>query len=186
MSKNILFVIDMQNDFIDGSLGNEDAKNIVPNVVKIIDEFHKNHSNDMLFYTLDGHCDNYLDTLEGKKLPIKHCIIGSYGNMLNKEVREAINKYPHYLVKCFYKKTFGSLNMVKEATNYLWDNIDSNDEIFVCGLCTDICVISNILLLRAQFPNIKITCYKDGCAGTSKEAHESALNIMRSCQIDII
>ena len=100
MSKKILFVIDMQNDFIDGSLGSDDAKKIVTNVVNLINTFHKDNPNGMIFCTLDSHYENYLDTLEGKNLPIKHCIIDSYGHMLNKEVHDAINKHPHYLVKC--------------------------------------------------------------------------------------
>ena len=183
--KKILFVIDMQNDFIDGSLGSEEAKKIVPNVVNLINTFHKDNPNDMIFYTLDTHYENYLDTLEGKKLPIKHCIKNTPGHALNIDMQRIIANNLH-LSKCFNKETFGSLNMINETANYLSENIKSEDQIYICGLCTDICVISNALLLRAKFPNLHIYCYKDCCAGTSKEAHEAALKVMQSCQIEII
>jgi len=184
--KKILFVIDMQNDFIDGSLGSEEAKKIVPNVVSLINTFHKDNPNDMVFYTLDTHYENYLDTLEGKKLPIKHCIDNTTGWELNKDVKTAIENHSNILVKCFRKETFGSIDMVKEASLYLWDNIKSDDEIHICGLVTNICVLHNFCLLRAKFPNLKIYVYENCCAGTSKEAHEAALNVMKSCQIEVI
>lgn len=185
MNKKILFVIDMQNDFIDGSLGSEDAKKIVPNVVKLIENFKNDNPDDMIFYTLDTHHENYLDTLEGKKLSIKHCIENTYGHNLNINIQRIIANNLH-LSKCFNKETFGSLNMINETANYLSENIKSEDQIYICGLCTDICVISNALLLRAKFPNLHIYCYKDCCAGTSKEAHEAALKVMQSCQIELI
>ena len=186
--RKILFVIDMQNDFIDGSLGSEEAKKIVPNVVNLINNFDKDQE---IWYTKDTHFlesnffPKYQDTLEGKLLPIEHCIKGTEGWKLNSEVRNALNQYPgkqHY----FDKQTFGSLDMIQEASLYLWENPKSDDEIYICGLCTDICVISAALLLRAQFPNLYIYCYKDCCAGTSKEAHEAALTVMKSCQIEVI
>ena len=189
MGRKILFIIDMQNDFINGAFGSEDAQRAVPNVIDIIDGFRRsnnNDTNDMIFYTLDTHYENYLNTFEGKNLPVKHCIENTTGWELNSDIKDAINQYPRHLVKCFRKNTFGSLTMVHEASLVLWEDMNSNDEIFICGLCTDICVISNALLLRAQFPNLKITCYKDACAGTSKEAHDAALTIMKSNQIEII
>lgn len=178
MSKKILFVIDMQNDFIDGTLGSEEAKKIVPNVVNLINTFHKDNPNDMIFYTLDTHYENYLDTLEGKKLPIKHCIKNTPGHDLNIDIQRTIANNLH-LSKCFDKETFGSLNMISEAANYLWENPKSDDEIYICGLVTNICVLHNFCLLRAQFPNLNIYCYKNCCAGTSKEAHEMALRMMK-------
>lgn len=176
----------MQNDFINGSLGSEDAKNIVPNVINLIKDFYENNTNAMVFYTLDTHKDeDYFNTLEGNKLPIKHCIENTYGHHLNIDIQKLISKNLH-LSKCFHKETFGSLNMINEASKYLWENPNPEDVIYICGLCTDICVISNALLLRAQFPNLHIYCYKDCCAGTSKEAHEAALKVMKSCQIEVI
>lgn len=188
MNKKILFVIDMQNDFIDGSLGSEDAKKIVPNVVNLIEIFHGD-----IWFTQDTHFYkpknpyriSYENTLEGKFLPIQHCIDKSKGWELNSEIVKAASKYDHPKVRYFMKYTFGSIDMVKEASLYLWENPKSNDELFIVGLCSDICVISNALLLRAQFPNLKITCYEDCCAGTSKEAHDAAMLMMKSNQINI-
>jgi len=181
MDKKVLFVIDMQNDFIDGSLGSDEACKIVPNVVNLI----KNWKDNFIFYTLDTHYNNYMQTLEGRKLPVEHCIKLTDGWNLNKDIKKAIDEYPNQFVKRFEKNTFGSLEMIRHAGLYIWENVNSNDEIYICGLCTDICVLSNALLLRAQFPNLKIVCYSDCCAGTSKEAHEAALMVMRSNQIDV-
>ena len=189
MERKILFVIDMQNDFIDGALGSKDAQRIVPNVVKLIKTFDQDQQ---IWYTKDTHYDSgdlpyepkYEDTLEGKMLPIKHCIKSTEGWKLNSEVMNALDQY-HGTTTAVYKNTFGSLSMIKDASMYLWDNVDSKEEIIICGLCTDICVISNALLLRAQFPNLKITCYSNCCAGTSPEAHNAALTIMKSCQINV-
>lgn len=192
MSKKFLFVIDMQNDFIDGSLGSDEAKKIVPNVVKLIQNWGNDKDN-AVWYTYDTHYEddisihtNYENTLEGKMLPVKHCIYNTQGWEINECVMNEIAKRCSLYDKCVHKPTFGSLNMIKEASMYLWENPRSDDEIFITGLCTDICVISNALLLRAKFPNLKIFVYKDCCAGTSKEAHEAALTVMRSCQIEII
>jgi len=187
--KKILFVIDMQNDFIDGSLGSDDAKKIVPNVVKLIENFHGDiwFTQDTHFYNSGNQYNiNYEKTLEGKFLPIQHCIEKTKGWELNQEIANAATKFKYPKVKYFYKYTFGSLDMIKEACLELSENFETDDEIYICGLCTDICVISNALLLRVQFPNIHIYCYKDCCAGTSKEAHEAALKVMKSCQIEII
>ena len=185
MAKKILFVIDMQNDFIDGTLGSKEAVNIVPNVVDIINNFG-DKKYDMIFYTMDTHDADYLKTLEGKNLPIEHCIENTKGWELNEKVKEAIDKYPNNLVKCFKKNTFGSLDMVKEASLYLWENINSEDKIYILGLCTDICVISNAILLRAKFPNLKIYCYEKCCAGTSTESHNAAITILKTNQIEVI
>ena len=88
--------------------------------------------------------------------------------------------------RAFVKETFGSINMIDEAAKYLWENIKSDDEIHVCGLCTDICVVSATLLLRAKFPNLHIYVHENCCAGTSKEAHDAAIKVMKSCQIEAI
>lgn len=188
--KKLLFVIDMQNDFIDGALGSDDAKRIVPNVVKLIQNWDKDQR---IFYTYDTHmdinsltCSKYKDTLEGKMLPIKHCIKNTSGWQINEYVMDEIIKRNSIYDKAFHKKTFGSLDMVKEASLYLWENVQSNDEIHICGLCTDICVVSNALLLRAKFPNLHIYVHENCCAGTSKEAHDAALTVMKSCQIEVI
>lgn len=182
MGRKFLFVIDMQNDFIDGSLGSEDAKRIVPNVVKLIQNWDKEQS---VWYTYDTHykydslvTPAYETTLEGKMLPVKHCIKDEPGWQINEYVMdEIVNRHSIY-DRAFHKFTFGSLDMVIEASMYLWENVNSSDEIHICGLVTNICVLHNFCLLRAKFPNLKIYVYKDCCAGTSKEAHEAALMLM--------
>ena len=187
--KKILFVIDMQKDFIDGSLGSKDAQKIIPNVVNLINNFEHHQQ---IIFTLDTHYENsnvedkpnYENTLEGKLLPVKHCIEGTEGYKLNAKVSNAIQNYCGTF-KGYIKNTFGSLKMVNDTSLYVWDNIKSTDELFVCGLCSDICVISTCLLLRAQFPNLNITCYEDCCAGTSKKAHNAAMLIMKSNQINV-
>ena len=172
----ILIVVDMQNDFIDfekGALGSIPAQNIVPAVVEKVKNF-----DGRVYFTRDTHYENYSQTLEGEKLPIPHCIKGTCGWEICDELKP-------YADKIINKNTFGFtdweylLRVNLDKKNY------APDEIEICGLCTDICVISTALLLRAQFPNLHIYCYKDCCAGTSKEAHEAALKIMKSCQIDI-
>lgn len=192
MSKKFLFVIDMQNDFIDGSLGSDDAKRIVPNVVKLIQNW-ENDKDHAIWYTYDTHYEvdyfnqfKYETTLEGKMLPILHCSYNSPGWQLNEYVMDEIEKRHGIYDRAFRKFTFGSLDMVNEASKYLWENPESDDSIYIVGLCTDICIISNALLLRAKFPNLHIYVYENCCAGTSKEAHDAAIKVMKSCQIEII
>jgi nicotinamidase-related amidase len=186
MSKKFLFVIDMQNDFIDGSLGSNEAKRIVPNVVKLIQSWG-NDKDHVIWYTYDMHSDSdnsiypkYENTLEGKMLPVKHCIVNTPGYQINEYVMDELVKRNSIYDRAFHKFTFGSLDMVNEASMYLMDNPKSDDEIYLCGLCTNICLLHNFCLLRAKFPNLKIYVYKDCCAGTSKEAHEAALMMMKN------
>jgi nicotinamidase-related amidase len=182
----------MQNDFIDGSLGSDDAKRIVPNVVKLIQNWG-NDKDHAIWYTYDTHYEHntlvtpkYENTLEGKMLPVVHCIEKTPGWQLNEYVMDEIEKRHSIYDRAFRKFTFGSLDMINEASLYLWENVDSKDEIHVVGLCTDICLLHNFCLLRAKFPNLKIYVYKDCCAGTSKEAHEAALMLMKNGNAIII
>lgn len=177
--KKVLIVIDMQNDFITGSLGSDDAQKIVPNVVEKIKEY--NEAGDDVFYTRDTHFDNYLETLEGKKLPIEHCKYHTNGWEICDEIENLI-KNDKYV---FDKTTFGYdkfgmylRDLGKKDCNY--------KSIEVVGLDSDICVISNCLILRALFPNTKITVDAKCCAGTTPEKHKAALDVMESCQIDVI
>lgn len=184
--KKFLVVVDMQHDFIDGSLGSEDAENrVLPNV---IEKIKKNRENgDYLIFTRDTHYENYLETFEGKHLPVEHCIEGTKGW----EIHTDIQKLPVSYCPIVDKPTFGSLNVNEINTIDLRTEIESyldkdkEFEIELCGLCTDICVISNALILRAIYPNVKITVDSNACGGTSKEAHEAALMVMKSCQIEI-
>ncbi len=169
MSK-LLVVVDMQKDFIDGALGTAEAQKIVPFV---IDEI-KNFDGDVVF-TFDTHSSIYLETREGKNLPVPHCIKGTDGWKLDKDIEPlAVGK------KCFYKPTFGSV----ELANFVADG-DYTD-ITLIGLCTDICVISNAMLIKAYLPEVNISVKASCCAGVTPESHENALLAMKMCQIDII
>ena len=171
----MLIVVDMQNDFVDGALGTKEAVAIVDNVVKKIEEF-----NGDIIVTYDTHLDNYPETREGKKLPVPHCIKGTDGWELNKKVQAALDKKGY---KAIEKPTFGSTELVK----YIRDNY-SLDEIRIelVGLCTDICVVSNALLLKADFIETDISVDASCCAGVTPESHNAALLTMKMCQINVI
>ena len=161
-----LIVVDMQNDFIDGSLGTKEAQAIVGNVRKKIKEYQTR--GDEIIFTRDTHQEDYLETPEGKKLPVKHCIYGTKGWEIAEglEVPEAI-----YIDK----PTFGWVH---------W-NERSFEEIELVGLCTDICVVSNALILKAMFPEAEITVDASCCAGVTPETHKAALETMKMCQIQV-
>ena len=174
--KKVLVVVDMQNDFVDGALGTKEAVAIVPNVVKKIREF----DGDEIFVTYDTHYDNYLSTLEGQKLPVPHCIDGSYGHELNAEIKAALAGR-HYMD--VIKAGFGSFSISRG----LKDRYPGEEmEIELVGLCTDVCVVSNALIMRAGYPNAKITVDASCCAGVTPETRAAALTTMRCCQIDVI
>ncbi len=169
----VLVVIDMQNDFIDQALGTKEAVGIVENVAKKIKEF-----DGQVIYTKDTHRENYLDTQEGKNLPVTHCIRGSEGWQISAALPVAEDAI------IFEKPTFGS----KELGQYLEDLAKDKDidEIEVIGLCTDICVISNALLIKAFLPEVKITVDSACCAGVTPKSHKNALEAMKMCQINVI
>ena len=174
--KKVLIVVDMQNDFVDGALGTKEAVAIVPNVAKKIKEF----DGDEIFVTYDTHYDNYFSTLEGQKLPVAHCIDGTLGHDLCPAVKEALSGKEY---KDVIKAGFGSFSISKGLKDrYPGEEIEAE---FV-GLCTDICVVSNALIMRAGYPNAKITVDASCCAGVTPEAHKAALATMKSCQIDVI
>lgn len=170
-----LVVVDMQKDFVDGSLGTPAAVKIVENVCKRIEEYKKEGR---IFVTLDTHGENYMETCEGKKLPVRHCIKGTDGWKLAPSVEAALDGQG----EIFEKGTFGSVELAKT----LGELLRTGDEVELCGLCTDICVISNALLIKAYAPEINITVRKDCCAGVTEESHAAALTTMRSCQIDVL
>lgn len=169
----------MQNDFVTGSLGSSEAQNIVQNVKEHIARRYRD--NFEIIFTRDTHNIDYLNTLEGQYLPVEHCIKGTNGWQIVKGLET-----PH----CHYidKNTFGWLNWNYRNLNNgsIVPYTSKYDYIEVIGVCTDICVISNALILRSMFPNTRICVISDCCAGTSPEQHTSALNVMRSCQIDVI
>ncbi len=173
--KKILIVIDMQKDFIDGSLGTSEAQAIVENVVRVINSFEGT-----VLYTMDTHYDNYMNTLEGKKLPVLHCIKGTEGWQIEPRVLQALEKKA---AKCFEKPTFGSYELAEYVESIVPDSFKA--EITIMGLCTEICVASNGLLLRSKLPNAKITVLADCCAGVTPESHLAALATLSSCQLDV-
>jgi len=177
---NILVVIDMQNDFIDGALGTKEAVTIIPNVIRKIENFTGE-----IFVTKDTHQDEYLNTSEGKKLPVIHCIKDTKGWELNGEIEKALSDRE---VKVFQKPTFGSVELaeyIKELADS--KNIDASEmKIELIGVCTDICVISNSLLLKAYFPEANIIVDSDCCAGVIPDTHNNALEAMKMCQIEVL
>lgn len=173
--KKLLIVVDMQKDFVDGALGTAEAVSIVGNVVKKIEE----HEGDIIV-TYDTHFENYMKTQEGENLPVPHCIKGTDGWMLDARVQAAVDKKTY---KAIEKPTFGSA----ELAEYIKANYDPADiEIELIGLCTDICVVSNALLLKANFLETKISVDPSCCAGVTPESHDAALLTMKMCQIGVI
>jgi len=187
----VLVVVDMQNDFIDGVLGTPEAQAIVPNVVKKIEEYKK--AEDIVLFTKDTHYNNYLETQEGKNLPVTHCIFKSNGWCINKDVRSAwfgegciyLNDEEVEENNTIFKNTFGS-NILADVLRRYNDIINGFDEIELVGVCTDICVISNAMLIKAFLPEVKITVDASCCAGVTPESHNNALQSMKACQINII
>ena len=162
-----LIVIDMQNDFIDGALGTAEAKSIVENVRRKIAEYADR--GDRIIYTRDTHGEDYLSTPEGLKLPVEHCIRGTHGwgiaDGLLVDGAEVIDK-----------PAFGYTG---------WDNYDF-DEVELVGLCTDICVVSNALIIKAFFPDADMSVDSSCCAGVTPESHAAALQTMQMCQINVM
>lgn len=173
MSK-VLIVVDMQKDFVDGALGSKEAVAIVDNVVKKIEHF-----DGKIIATYDTHDENYMNTQEGKKLPVPHCIKGTAGWELDKKVQTALDEKGFTAVE---KPTFGSVALVELIRKEGADDL----EIEMIGLCTDICVVSNALLLKANFPEMAISVDAKCCAGVTEEKHLAALETMRSCQIEVV
>ena len=172
--KRFLVVVDMQNDFIDGALGSAEAAGIVEAAARRIRSFDGE-----IFATLDTHFENYMDTAEGKKLPVPHCVKGKPGWLLNPAIAAALEEKGCTKVE---KRTFGSVDLPQYLRRAAAGEAFSVELI---GLCTDICVVSNALLLKACFPEADITVDAACCAGVTPEKHAAALETMRSCQIDV-
>ena len=178
-----LVVVDMQNDFIDGSLGTKEAVAIVPRVAKKIQMYREGEN--QIIFTRDTHQENYLETKEGKSLPVTHCVQYSHGWGINIEVATSIVAKaatdPSVSYDSVTKPTFGSTELMEKIASYVGDE-DFN--ITFVGFCTDICVVSNALLTKAAFYE-KANVYVDAscCAGVTPEKHNAALEVMKSCQI---
>lgn len=165
--KKTLIVVDMQNDFIDMALGTKEAVTIVPKVKEKIRQYAQNGHE--ILYTRDTHGEDYLDTPEGKKLPVPHCIRGTKGW----EIADGL-----YVEGC----------RIIDKPNFGWPHWDREtlEEVELVGLCTDICVISNALIIKAMFPNAQVTVDSACCAGVTPQTHEAALSAMKMCQINVL
>lgn len=172
--KKILVVVDMQKDFVSGVLGTKEAQDIVNNVVSKIENFDGE-----IFVTYDTHFENYLETNEGKLLPVPHCIKGTDGWELDEKVEKALSNKKYTSVE---KLTFGSVelpSLIKSAVG------EEDFTVELIGVCTDICVVSNALIIKANYPEVEISVDSKCCAGVTPELHNSAIATMRSCQIII-
>lgn len=164
--KKTLIVVDMQNDFIDGSLGTKEAQAIVENVKKKIQEYVER--GDEIIFTRDTHQADYLSTNEGRHLPVEHCIEGTTGWCIAEGLEVPNAKYVN-------KPNFGYPN---------WKEYDLQD-VELIGLCTDICVVSNALIIKALYPEIPVSVDASCCAGVTPESHEAALTTMKMCQVEV-
>ena len=175
--KKVLIVVDMQNDFIIGSLGSNEAKLVVAGVATKIKEYKRN--GDIIVFTRDTHNDGYLNTQEGKFLPVVHCVKDTIGWEIYDEIKELIE--PSMAI--IDKPTFGSMELATKIKN-----LSNSEEIEVelVGVCTDICVVSNALILKAFLPEAGLKVDASCCAGVTVERHKSALETLKSCQITII
>ena len=165
-----LIVVDMQNDFIDGALGTAEAVSIVPYVKSVIENF-----DGKVLFTRDTHFENYMETQEGKNLPVPHCIKGTDGWQIRADL-DALRK-----TEAIDKVTFGSKDLVEILKN----EADIESITFV-GICTDICVISNVMIVKAFYPEIPLIVDAKACAGVTPESHTNALNAMKMCQVTVI
>ena len=173
--KQLLIVVDMQKDFVDGALGSAEAVAIVDNVVRKIEGFDGD-----IIATYDTHPAHYMDTQEGKNLPVPHCIKGTDGWQLDARVQAALDKRTYATIE---KPTFGSTALPEYIrAHYNPDEL----EIQLIGLCTDICVVSNALLLKANFLETKVSVDASCCAGVTVDSHNAALTTMRMCQVCVI
>ncbi len=171
---DILVVVDMQNDFIDGALGTKEAEAIVPKVVGKIKGF-----DGRVIATRDTHEENYLETQEGRKLPVRHCIRGTSGWEICPEIKELVKELP------VDKKTFGCLDLGNALQKYdEWQ--ERIESVTLIGLCTDICVISNAMIVKAALPEASVIVDASCCAGVTPESHRQALEAMKVCQIEVI
>ena len=167
-----IVVVDMQNDFIDGSLGTKEAQEMLPRLKDKLKKVVEDGSAELVF-TMDTHGKDYLNTQEGKNLPVEHCIKGTQGWEISPELGEFVAKAKAVVEK----PTFGSTELIK--------HLNAADEVELVGLCTDICVISNALLIKAAYPEMKVSVDAQCCAGVTPESHANALEAMKMCQVEI-
>ncbi len=188
--KKILVIVDMQNDFITGPLGNADCQAVVNNIIEIVN----NEKYTDIILTRDTHQENYLDTREGKNLPVAHCIEGTEGFEIDSDIMSAVeNKYKTSEIRNYLnqkenmpiiinKPSFGSM----ELASLLSENVNAEDIIDFVGVCTGICVISNVLLAKAAVPETNVRVIENACACVTEESHRTAIEAMKMCQVEIV
>ena len=173
----VLVIIDMQNDFITGSLSNADAEKIVPNIVKLASEWCGR-----IIFTRDTHKAEYLSTQEGKYLPVEHCIEGTDGWQIQEDIHRAALNNSNAEVSCVDKPAFGAGTLLYNESM----RVGEPSEVTFVGTCTDICVVSNALILKSLLTETPIKVIENCCAGLTREKHNSAIEVMGSCQINVI
>ncbi len=173
MKQELLVVVDMQKDFIDGALGTKEAEAIVEKVCTLIEQYPSEN----IYATKDTHTEHYLETQEGKHLPVVHCVKGTEGWQFDKRL-ERLNR-----ATVLEKPVFGSAELVHRMKERAEKEPIS---ITLVGLCTDICVVSNAILLKNHLPDVELFVKADCCAGVTPETHEAALTTMKMCQIQIV
>lgn len=184
----VLVVVDCQVDFVNGALGSIAAQSIIPHMRERIKEYADGET--LILFTKDTHEENYLETFEGVRLPVEHCVRGTPGWSLVKDISTLADGYSNFLIfsneevirSRILKETFGSIKLCEILKQYEYDITD----ITFMGFCTDVCVVSNALMARAYLPNTRIIVDASCCAGTTLEKHLAALEVMKSCQIDVI
>ena len=183
----VVIVVDMQNDFITGPLGSPEAQAIVPVMVERLQEYED--GNTLVIFTKDTHYSNYMNTQEGKNLPVPHCIDMTDGWCIDKRISSVVKhgnfltySTPEIINSRFKKTTFGSIPLAETIRGFQ----DEIEEIILMGVCTDICVVSNAMLLKAYCPETLITVDASCCAGVTPESHKAALQTMKMCQINVI
>ena len=179
MSK-YLIIVDMQNDFISGALGTAEARAILPNVKEKLKQAIGNKT---IFFTMDTHQNDYLETVEGKNLPVEHCLHESKGWEIAEELIDVM-KDAGISPDKINKNTFGSVSLAQTLKSL--DEEEKIEEIEIVGLCTDICVISNALLIKAFLPETRIVVDSSCCAGVTPETHNNALEAMKMCHIEVV
>ena len=174
MSK-VLVVVDMQNDFVSGALAAPNGPSIVAGVIDCINNFDGE-----VVYTLDTHYDNYLQTQEGTNLPVPHCVKDSDGWKLPADIQAALDARG---AKCFEKPSFGSPDLALALVEK--NKVEPIEEVVLIGICTDICVITNTMTIKCFLPEVKVSVKSQLCAGVSDQSHQTALDAMRMCQVNI-
>ncbi len=173
----LLLVVDMQNDFITGALGTPEAVSIVPKVCRKVSQHLEQGG--LLAFTLDTHGENYLETQEGKFLPVPHCVRGTWGWQFCPELLAVVDPWRHTV---YEKETFGSSALARDLADGRYDGLD---QVELVGLCTDICVVSNALLCKTFLPQVPVVVDGACCAGVTPQAHREALHTMGQCQVQV-